>query len=91
MVFMSALLPYKLIFMGKTINKLHFSLCGIVKFCVRNEPDWHNGDVIKFAGSAEADRIIGIMIANPVFVGGLCACFLDNTVPGRFRYLYPDV
>lgn len=36
-------------------------------------------------GSKDADRILGIMLSNPVFVGGVLACFLDNTVPGTLE------
>lgn len=34
-------------------------------------------------GSIDLDRTIGILLTNPVFVGGFLACFLDNTVPGK--------
>ncbi|KAK7093749.1 solute carrier family 23 member 1-like [Littorina saxatilis] len=46
-------------------------------------PYWkeQNPDAIQ-TGVEDLDRIIGIMISNPVFVGGFVSCFLDNTVPG---------
>ncbi|XP_067657396.1 solute carrier family 23 member 1-like [Haliotis asinina] len=33
-------------------------------------------------GNEDADRIIEVLLSNPCFVGGVIACFLDNTVPG---------
>ncbi|XP_025096152.1 solute carrier family 23 member 2-like [Pomacea canaliculata] len=36
-------------------------------------------------GSIDLDRTIGILLTNPVFVGGFLACFLDNTVPGTLE------
>lgn len=36
-------------------------------------------------GNEEANRMIAILLANPVFVGGFLACFLDNTIPGTLK------
>lgn len=36
-------------------------------------------------GNAEANRMISILLSNPVFVGGFLACFLDNTIPGTLK------
>nr|KAG5714188.1 hypothetical protein BaRGS_018405 [Batillaria attramentaria] len=49
-------------------------------------PYWvkQNPDGVQ-TGSKDANRIISIMLSNPVFVGGVLACFLDNTVPGTLE------
>nr|KAG5714187.1 hypothetical protein BaRGS_018404 [Batillaria attramentaria] len=46
-------------------------------------PYWveQNPDGIQ-TGNQDVNRIIGIVLSNPVFVGGVLACFMDNTVPG---------
>ncbi|KAL8570337.1 hypothetical protein ACOMHN_035755 [Nucella lapillus] len=36
-------------------------------------------------GNEEANRMISILLANPVFVGGFLACILDNTIPGTLK------
>ena len=39
-----------------------------------------------FAGNEQADRLLKILMSNPVFVGGFLACFLDNTIPGNGQF-----
>ncbi|CAG5130785.1 unnamed protein product [Candidula unifasciata] len=36
-------------------------------------------------GNAELNNIIILSLSNPSFVGGIFACFLDNTVPGTLK------
>ncbi|KAK7508622.1 hypothetical protein BaRGS_00000188 [Batillaria attramentaria] len=49
-------------------------------------PYWveQNPDGIQ-TGNQDVNRIIGIVLSNPVFVGGVLACFMDNTVPGTLK------
>ena len=39
------------------------------------------------AGSVVADQIITVLLTTNMFVGGMIAFLLDNTVPGEFRSL----
>ena len=36
------------------------------------------------AGSVVADQIITVLLSTNMFVGGMIAFLLDNTVPGEF-------
>lgn len=49
-------------------------------------PYWmeNNSDGLQI-GNEDVSRMIGILLANPVFCGGVLACFLDNTVPGTLQ------
>jgi len=35
------------------------------------------------AGNDQADEVLKILLGNPNMFGGLLACLLDNTVPGK--------
>ena len=38
-------------------------------------------------GDADADEILKIILGNPNMFGGVLACILDNTVPGKYCLL----
>ena len=38
---------------------------------------------IFFAGIKQLDDIIPMFLANPAFIAGFLACFMDNTIPGK--------
>ena len=38
---------------------------------------------LHFTGHAGVDDTISMFMANPVFMAGLLACLLDNTMPGN--------
>lgn len=45
-----------------------------------------------YAGSDDADRIIYVIFGTPMFLGGILALILDNTVPGIYpQYEYPSL
>ena len=43
------------------------------------------------SGNAEVDRMVQILLSNPVCVAGFLACFLDNTIPGMPDSLHGQV
>ncbi|XP_025096151.1 solute carrier family 23 member 2-like [Pomacea canaliculata] len=80
------------IFIGIVLSNLQYvdlsstrnvAIIGISLLLGLMVPHWveTNPDGIK-TGSEQVDRLLQILAANPSFVGGVLACFLDNTVPG---------
>ncbi|GFN75261.1 solute carrier family 23 member 2 [Plakobranchus ocellatus] len=49
-------------------------------------PYWikNNTDRVK-TGFEQLDMLIVVLLSNPSFVGGIFACFMDNTAPGTLR------
>ncbi len=44
--------------------------------------------VTLFVGDEVADQIITILLSTSMFVGGVVAFILDNTIPGQAGHLY---
>ena len=44
-----------------------------------------------YKGSKDADEVLKILLGNPNMFGGVLACILDNTVPGKCRCKFDDV
>ena len=40
-----------------------------------------------FAGNEVFDRIMTMILGMPNLAGSILACFLDNTVPGKYFYV----
>ncbi|XP_025096150.1 LOW QUALITY PROTEIN: solute carrier family 23 member 1-like [Pomacea canaliculata] len=83
------------IFIGVVLSNLQYvdlrstrntAIIGISLLVGLMLPYWveKNPTAIK-TGNSDADRLIGIMLTNPVFVGGCLACFFDNTIPGTLE------
>ena len=47
-----------------------------------------NGFLMCSTGIAAIDDIIPMFLANPAFIAGFVACFLDNTIPGTYFMLF---
>ncbi|KAK3095932.1 hypothetical protein FSP39_021026 [Pinctada imbricata] len=82
-------------FIGIAISSLHvvnlnstrnMAVLGISILVGLLLPTWleTNKDTISFGGGS-ADSIIKMLLANPSLVGGVIACFLDNTIPGTLE------
>ena len=41
-------------------------------------------------GNKDADEVLKILLGNPNMFGGVLACILDNTVPGKCRCMIGD-
>ena len=44
-----------------------------------------------YKGSKDADEVLKILLGNPNMFGGVLACILDNTVPGKCTCNFDDV
>ena len=44
-----------------------------------------------YKGNKDADEVLKILLGNPNMFGGVLACILDNTVPGKCRCKSDDV
>ena len=41
-------------------------------------------NLFRLSGNKDADEVLKILLGNPNMCGGVLACILDNTVPGKF-------
>ena len=41
-------------------------------------------------GNKDADEVLKILLGNPNMFGGVLACILDNTVPGKHTHMMYD-
>ena len=41
--------------------------------------------LLNIAGNDKADEVLRILLGNPNMFGGVLACILDNTVPGKVQ------
>ena len=59
-------------------------IVGLSFFCGLAIPDWlrENNDAIQ-TGSTAANQILNVLLSTSMFVGGIIAMVLDNTVPGN--------
>lgn len=43
---------------------------------------------INIPGSSDLDQVLTMFLGNPNFIGGFLACFMDNTIPGKYLILF---
>ncbi|PVD29984.1 hypothetical protein C0Q70_09245 [Pomacea canaliculata] len=67
-------------------SQRNLTVMGLALLLGLSVPEWVNGSPGRInTGSPEADHALSVLLATPLFVGGMVGFILDNIVPGTLK------